>query len=63
MQNKYIPRGVRLEDSNFWHETDFIDINATLNKNNKSICRVFVDSLLNVTINKITIFFNYVKFC
>ena len=61
MQNKYIPRGVRLEDSNFWHETDFIDINIE-KKSNKSKCRVFVERLLKAFLDKIIIFLNYVKF-
>ena len=61
MQNKYIPRGVRLEDSNYWHETDFINIKIE-KKINKSKCRVFVEKLLKVFLNKISIFLNYVKF-
>ena len=61
MQNNYIHRGVRLEDYNYWHETDFININIE-KKINKSKCRVFVEKLLKVFLNKISIFLNYVKF-
>lgn len=35
MENKYIARGVRLEDSNYWHINDITDININKNKNKK----------------------------
>lgn len=33
MENKYIARGVRLEDSNYWHINDIIEINKNKKMN------------------------------